>query len=149
VATGDSQFYGKTAQGLMNGAITIDFDTDTLKIGLLGSGYTPDVDADDYWDDVSAQEISDSSYTAGGETLTITVTYDSANNRAEADCADPSWTFDGTPSPAYAVLWKDTSTPSTSPLIGYWELSGNAVSGLTLQLDSEGLAQFVADAVSA
>jgi len=149
VATGDSQFYGKTAQGLMNGGITIDFDTDTIKVGLVTSSYTPDVDADDFWDDVSANEISDATYTAGGETLSVTVSYDAANNRAEADATDPSWTFTGTPSPAYAILWKDTTTASTSPLIGYWELSGNPVSGLTLQFDAEGFAQFVADTVTA
>lgn len=142
MAAGDSQVYGKHTENLLKGTNLVDWDNDTLKIALTTSSYTPDVDAHDFFDDVT-NEVSVTGYTAGGQTVsTVTVSYDSANNRTEVDCADPEWTFSASVSPAYAVLYKDTGTDSTSPLVAYWELAGTAVSGTyTLTVDAEGLFQ--------
>lgn len=54
---------------------TLDLSSDTLKMTLMGSGYTPDLNADANWSDISADEITGTGYTAGGITLTsVTVT---------------------------------------------------------------------------
>jgi hypothetical protein len=142
VAAGDSQVYGKFALAVLTGA-GLDLDSETIKMALLDSGYTPDVDADEFWDDVSANEISATGYTAGGATLgSPATTYDAANNRAEYDAADPAWTLSTAASPAYAVMYDDTGTPGTSRLIAYWELAGTSVTGsYTLVVDAEGLFQ--------
>jgi len=49
----------------------IDLKRDTLKLALLESTYTPDLDDDKVWGDVSAHEVEEGAgYIAGGEELT-------------------------------------------------------------------------------
>ena len=115
--------YTKFPAKALNGEI--DFDTDTIKVALVTSSYTPDQDAHDYWDDVSANEASGTGYTAGGATLgSKTVTQDSATNKQTFDAADVSWTS-STVTARYAVIYKSTGTASTSPLIGYVDFGSN------------------------
>ena len=55
----------------------IDFLSDDIRMALLASSYTPDLDAHDFWNDASADEVSGTGYTANGEALaskTLTVT---------------------------------------------------------------------------
>lgn len=48
---------------------TIDWDTDTIKLALMGTGFTFN-DAHDFWDDISANDYgSATGYTAGGSTI--------------------------------------------------------------------------------
>lgn len=97
----------------------IDWDTDTIKVALVTSSYTPDQDAHDYWDDVSANEASGTGYTAGGATLASkTIGYTSGTNVTKFDAADVSWTT-STITARYAVVYLSTGTGSTSPLIAY------------------------------
>jgi hypothetical protein len=139
---------GQYALNVLKGVNLVDWDTADLRVGLLGTGYTPDIDGHDNWDDCSAQEISVSGYTAGGAALTsVAVAYDTANNRAEAACANVAWTFAASATPKWAMLYANSGNPSTSPLICYWELAGVAVSGqYTLVVDPEGIFQARASA---
>lgn len=121
---------------------SIDFANDTIKVALFESAYTPDIDADSFFDDISANESSGTGYTAGGTTLAnVTVTKDNANDRAIIDADDISFTS-LTVDYQYAVFYKDTGTPGTSVLIAYAD-NGSSVSlsgdDLTIQLDSVGL----------
>ena len=84
---------------------------------LLTSSYTPDIDADVFIDDVSANEISASgSYSAGGVTLTVTSSTDDTNDLGAFDAADVAITS-ATITARYAVIYKDTGTASTSPIL--------------------------------
>lgn len=128
---------------IINGAnINLASGGDTIKVALLTSSYTPDIDTHDFFDDVSANEISATGYTAGGYTLVSqTVTQDNTDNEAAADAADPTWTITTSASPRYAVIYKSTGTPSTSPLILYVDFGETfSISNgtLTLALNSEG-----------
>jgi len=115
--------YTKFPAKALNGEI--DFDTDTIKVALVTSSYTPDQDAHDYWDDVSANEASGTGYTSGGATLgSKTVTQDNATNKQTFDAADVSWTS-STVTARYAVIYKSTGTASTSPLIAYVDFGSN------------------------
>lgn len=98
----------------------IDWDTDTIKVALVTSAYTPNQDTHDYWDDVSANEASGTGYTAGGATLgSKTVTYTAGTNVTTFDAADVSWTT-STITARYAVIYDDSpATAATKPLIGY------------------------------
>lgn len=59
----------------------VDYLSDTIKVALLGSGYTPALDTHDYYNDVSASEVSGAGYTAGGATLASkTMVYTAANS---------------------------------------------------------------------
>ena len=67
----------------------LDFDTDTIKVLLTTSSYTPDKDHD-YRDDVT-NEVSGTGYTTGGATVTVTVTLDTTNDRADVSLGGTSW----------------------------------------------------------
>lgn len=59
-------FYKAFADGL--GEEAHDFENDTFKLALL-NGHTVDLAADSTYADVSADEVSDASYTAGGNAI--------------------------------------------------------------------------------
>jgi hypothetical protein len=66
--------FGSTSAG---NSPNIDFLSDTMNLALVTSGYTPDLAAHDFWNDVVANEASGTGYTANGATLaskTLTVT---------------------------------------------------------------------------
>lgn len=95
----------------------INLKSDTIKLALLTSSYTPSEDNHDFYDDVSANEVAASgSYVAGGATLTVTTSQDNTDNEGVFDATDVAFTtFTGTA--RYAVIYKSTGVSSTSPLI--------------------------------
>lgn len=125
----------------------IDFLNDTIKVALLVTGYTPDQDAHEYWDDVSASEVTGSGYTAGGDTLAGKgLTYDAPSNTIKLDGTDTTWSA-STITAYYAVVYVDTGTPATSALICYVdfgqdEISSNGDFKITWHVD--GIATIVA-----
>lgn len=98
----------------------IDLDTDTIKVALLTSAYTPNQDTQDYFDDVSAFEATGTGYTAGGVTLTgKSVSYDASTNTTVFD-ADDVTLAGSTVTARYAVIYDASpATAATRPLIGY------------------------------
>lgn len=99
----------------------IDLEADTIKGMLLTSSHTTDIDAHVFIDDVSTNEVGNSgSYSAGGATLTITSTTDDTNNLGQMDAADFSFTT-ATISAQYLVVYKDTGTPGTSPIVAIYD----------------------------
>lgn len=58
----------------------VDLDSDTIKVALTTSSYTPNFNTHDFFNDVT-NEITGTGYSAGGATLTgVTVTYTAANS---------------------------------------------------------------------
>ncbi|MBK8184325.1 MAG: hypothetical protein IPK63_16170 [Candidatus Competibacteraceae bacterium] len=92
----------------------IDLDTDTLKIALVTSSYTPS-SAHTQWADVSSYEVSTGSgYTTGGETIANPV---ATNSNIDYD--DVIWTS-LTKTFRYAVCYKLGSGGGlTNPLLFY------------------------------
>lgn len=135
-----SKLYGNFLLKALNKEV--DFDTDTIKVALLSSSYTPDQDAHDYYNDVSTYEVSGTGYTAGGNTLASkTATYDSANNVIVLDAADTTWAS-STITARYAVIYDSTGTSSTSALIGYVDFGSDQSStngNFTITWDSTGI----------
>lgn len=71
----------------------IDFDTDTIKAMLCAAGYTPDLDAHDYKNDVT-NEVTGTGYTAGGATLASkTQTLTAANSWSTARANSTAYTL--------------------------------------------------------
>lgn len=68
----------------------IDFDTDTIKVLLATDAYVPNKDTHDFRDDVT-NEITGTGYTAGGITVSVTVTRDDANDRVDITFASVNW----------------------------------------------------------
>lgn len=87
--TGNVTVYGIAKQGVVTGLI--DLDTDTFVCTLHTSAYTPSVNADDTWSDVSTYEVAaGGGYSAGGVVLT-SVTANVAGGTVTFDAADVSW----------------------------------------------------------
>jgi hypothetical protein len=135
-----SKLYGNFLLKALNKEV--DFDSDTIKVALVSSSYTPDQDAHDYFNDVSSYEVSGTGYTAGGATLASkTATYDSATNVVILDAADTTWAS-STITARYAVIYDSTGTASTSPLIGYVDFGSDQSStsgNFTITWDSTGI----------
>jgi len=108
--------YNSFKKHLMNGGI--DLDTDTIRVALVTEDYTPDQDAHEYFDDVT-NEVVGVGYTADGAALAgKAVTQDDTDNEGVFDANDTEWTV-ATITARAAVIWKDTGTDATSPLIRY------------------------------
>ncbi len=135
-----SKLYGNFLKLALNKEV--DWDTDTIKVALLSNAYTPDQDAHDYFNDVSANEVSGTGYTAGGNTLASkTITYDSGSNVITLDAADTTWSS-STITARYAVVYGSTGTASSSPLIGYVDFGSDQSSSngnFTITWDATGI----------
>lgn len=127
----------------------VDFDTDTIKVALVSSSYTPNQDTHDYWDDVATNEVSGTGYTTGGATLANkSVTYTSGTNVTKFDADDVSWTS-STITARYAVIYDASpATNATKPLIGYVDFGSDQSSSsgtFSIVWDSAGIFTTTAD----
>lgn len=128
---------------MMNGnAINFGASGDTLKVMITTNTYVPDQANHDFKDDVT-NEVSGTGYTAGGAAL-ASKTLNLASGVVTFDAADQtiSQNAGGFSNGRKLVLYKDTGTPSTSPLIAYHSHNadfGNVAGDLTLQWDSLGI----------
>lgn len=68
----------------------IDFDTDTFKVMLTTSAYVEDKDAHTKRSNISG-EVVGAGYTAGGNTVAVTVTKDLANDRVDISLGGTTW----------------------------------------------------------
>lgn len=113
--------YGKVGAALANKQI--DLDSDTLKVFLLKSSYTPDLDAHDYQDDLdlSTNEIDTTSTYTKGTGLTLTLTkgaYSSVNDNTPYDADDLTIAASTIAEVSYAVIVDTTpGSAATNPLI--------------------------------
>jgi hypothetical protein len=119
----------------------IDWDSDTIKVALTTSSYTPNQDTHDYFDDITNQ-VTGAGYTSGGATLASkTVTYTSGTNTQAFDAADVTWTS-STITARYAVIYDSTGVSSTSALIGYVDFGADVISSggdFTIQWNGSGI----------
>jgi len=123
---GTWHFYGNGLLKIVTGAI--DLDTDTFKILLTTSAYTPNQDTHDFRDDVT-NEVTGTGYSAGGATLSgVSVTYDSGTNEVRVSWTDPTWTT-STITARTAVIYKSRGgAASADELLAYCTESGDVTS---------------------
>ena len=136
-----SKLYGNFLAKALNKEV--DWDSDTIKVALLSSSYTPNQDTHDYLDDVSTYEVSGTGYTTGGATLASkTVTYDGTNNVVILDAADVTWSS-STITARYAVVYDDSgASAGAKALIGYVDFGSDQSStngNFTITWDSTGI----------
>jgi hypothetical protein len=120
-------FYNRGKKEILDG--TIDLVADTIKVMLVTSGYTPDPDHD-FASSPAANELSGTGYAsgfagAGRKTLASKAfAEDDANNRAEFDAADLSWTGIDAGTAAAMVIYKHLTSDAASVLIAYIDTGG-------------------------
>lgn len=110
------------------GVPAFDWLSDTMKVALLTSSYTPSQDTHKLWSEVDSRETSGTGYTAGGATLgSKTMTYTAGTNVIMFDAADVSWTTSAITA-RYAVVYKAGTAAATSPLMGYVDFGATQTS---------------------
>jgi hypothetical protein len=120
-----SLLYNSAVDDMARGAI--DFDTDTFKVMLVTSSYTPDKDTHDKRNDVT-NEVSGTGYTAGGVTSVCTVTKDTANDRVTLSFAAVSWAS-STITARGAVIYKSRGGASSADeLVAYNDFGSDVAS---------------------
>ena len=119
-------------KNIMNG--TIDLDSDTIRVALVTDGYAPDQDAHEFFDDVD-NEVVGAGYTADGVEITgKTVTQDDTDNEGVFDGDDVEWAA-STITARAGVIYKDTGTDATSPLIRYHDFGEDkSTTGTTFKI---------------
>lgn len=146
MATFTCKLYGQALLHLARKRM--DLVSDTVKLTLHTSSYTPDQDAHDFANDLTNELGTAGGYTAGGATLANkTVTYDSATNTTIFDADDVSWT-------SSTLTWRtavfsDTTpgTAATNPLISFAQGDADTVSTggtTTVVMPATGIARFTA-----
>lgn len=119
----------------------------TLKCAIVTSAYTPDQNLHDFWDDASANEVSGTNYTAGGNACASpTWTGPDGSGVLTFDASDPAtWSQSGSgfSNGRRAILYYDTGVGSTSRLVGYSNDfgadSGNVAGDFTVTLNASGI----------
>lgn len=134
-------FYGNAFLSAFNKEI--DFNSDTIKVMLCTSTYTPNQDTHQYKSSIT-NEITGTGYTAGGATLgTPTLTYTGGTNVLKLDGDDTVWST-STLTARYAVIYDSTpASDATRPLIAYLDFGADVVSTagpFTITWDAAGIA---------
>jgi hypothetical protein len=120
-----SLIYNSAVDDMARGAI--DFDTDTFKVMLVTSSYTPNKDTDLKRSAVT-NEVSGTGYTAGGVTSACTVTKDTANDRVTLSFAAVNWAT-STITARAAVIYKSRGGASSADeLVCYVDFGGDVSS---------------------
>lgn len=118
----------------------IDWDTDTIKVMLCTSSYTPNQTTHDYKNDVT-NEVSGTGYTAGGATLgSKTITLNTLSQ--DFDAADSTWSSSSIVARVAVIYDASPGTDATRPLIAYCVLDADVESASgtwTLQYPAGGI----------
>ena len=133
--------FGLTALKNISGSSPSVWGTGTThKVALAVAAWAPNPDLMDFFNDVGANEVTGTNYTAGGAVITSaskTAVYDSATDQVRlAGPASTSWA-NLTATARYAPIYEDTAgASSTDPLWGYIDFGSDvAVTAAVLQIN--------------
>lgn len=100
----------------------------TYKMSLHTNSFVPDAETHKNFSDLT-NEVSGTGYTAGGDDIgDPTTTSDEVNEEVKVDWDDYTFVTITVPEIRYAVIYKDTGTPSTSTIIGILDFGENKAS---------------------
>lgn len=147
MAAGAFTFYDCFSEAIGDG--TIDLDTDTLKVALHTSSYSPNVASNTTQSGLGNEVANGNGYTTGGVSL-AGVTWSQSGGTATLNANDVVWTASGGSITArYAVVYSDSA--SGNDLIGYFLLDNSpadvtATDGntLTIEWNASGIIQLSA-----
>ena len=98
-------FYGKGIEAWLEGSIAA--LSDTIKASLVTTGYTPSINVDQFYSTISGGNI-----TAAGVALSS-----KTGSLGTLSAANLIWTSVSGSTSSYIVIYKDTGSSSTSPLL--------------------------------
>ena len=131
-----SVVYNSFKNAIMGGGINL--SADTVKVALV-SAYTPDIDNDTTYADITGEVIGSTGYTTGGETLTnLSLTQDNTDNEGVWDADDVTWTT-STITASAAVIYDTTYSNQLICFIDFGSSKSSSSSNFTIQWNSEGI----------
>ena len=135
-----SNLYNPGLLKLLDG--TIDFANDTIKVLLVDTSHTFDK-TDEFVSDIVTNEAANVSG-SGYERKTLgskTVLLDAANDRVEYDAANPTYTAIDAGTIAAAIVYKEVTNDSDSPIIAQIDFADLVTNGsdVELQVNTDGL----------
>jgi len=105
---------------ILNGEYDLASGADTMRLMLVTAHLFDNTDTT--YASVSADEMSGTGYTAGGEALTgQTTTKDATNSLGVLDAANVTWSSFNAGTPSHAILYDDTH--ASNLLIAAWEVT--------------------------
>jgi len=122
-----------------------DWQNDTIKVMAMKTGYTPDAEADEYADDVSADRYVGTTDQVLGNKTEVE---DDSNDRVElgdsVGVTYASLAQDAANLIIGYVIYHDTGTPATSPLIAFDDANDITPDGNNVNYvpNAEGILQF-------
>lgn len=132
--------YNSAKQRILSGDINL--TSDTLKVALLTNAYTPNADTHEFRSSITNEVANGNGYTTGGQTLSGKVfSKDNTADEGRFDADDLTWPG-ATFTARYALLYKDTGSPATSPVIAVFDFGVDKVSSggdFIIQWNAEGL----------
>lgn len=137
MATGTWQIYGTAALKIANG--TLNLGSGTFNIALAATAYTPNMDNDDFFDDVGTPR-SGINWAAAGVAVTLSFSQIAASNRIAVIPTDVNVATVTLTDGKYAILYKVLGGASSAdPLIAYctWDTALAPTAG-TLLIDNDG-----------
>lgn len=105
----------------------IDLDSDSFKMMLVTSAYTPDKDAHLKRSSVT-NEVTGTGYTAGGATVTASLNKDTANDREDVTFSNPSWSTATITSRAGVIYKARGGASSADELVAYVDFGSDIAS---------------------
>jgi hypothetical protein len=137
-----SVIYNRFKQGILAGDYDLDNAAVEVKVALVTSSYTPDIDTHEDYADITNEVANGNGYTTGGVVLANkAVTKDTTDDEGVFDADNAAWT-DSTITARGAVVYVDTGTDSTSILIAYFDFGEDKVSSsgtFTIAWNAEGI----------
>jgi hypothetical protein len=128
--------YSVYCNGIWTNAAAVDWTSDTIKAVLCSAGYTPNIAADAHITDIPGGDI----------VSTATVTGLSVASRAVQISGTVTFASVTGAVCTQVVLYKDTGTPSTSPLLALFDTFTSGMpatpvgTNIVLTLDASGIA---------
>ena len=133
--------YNKFKAALMSGTYNLSSGGDVIKIALVTSAYTPDIDVHDFFDDIT-NEVTGTGYTAKGKALVgQTVSQDNTDDEGVFDGNDINWST-STITARGAVVYQSKTLDNSSALICYFDFGSDYSSNngnFTIQWAAEGI----------
>ena len=137
--------YDKFREG-QNDGNAINLDTVLIHAAIVTSAYTPNQNTHDFWDDVVANEVSGTNYTAFGNACANPAITLAGSGNIKFDADDPATWLQhaaGFSNGRRIVLFYNTTVATTSKLIAYSDDlgadRGNVVGDYAVQLDAAGV----------
>jgi len=137
--------FGLTLEKMMNAtslpASGIESET-AVKMAMITDSATPDFSANDFWNDLAANEVSGTGYTADGQVLTGTEVTVSAGVLTY-DATDPAWTTSTISNAMAGVFYFDrggaTSADELIGLLDFVTAASSSGGTFTIQINASGL----------